>query len=146
MALLAHLLRLLVLAAVLIAAPAVAQTRSNLPAAERNAIQTVIESQLGAFRADDGERAFSYAAPNIRGIFRTADNFMTMVRRGYQPVYRPREVRFGDLVTVEAALVQKVYVTGPDGSRHLALYVMEQQADGRWLINGCMLAEPEDEV
>jgi ketosteroid isomerase-like protein len=146
MAVLAHLLRLVALVAVLATAPLAAQTQPNLPAAEKRAIRTVIEGQMGAFRADDGERAFGFASPNIRGIFRTADNFMAMVRNGYQPVYRPREVRFGDLVTVEAALVQKVYVTGPDGRRVLALYVMERQGDGRWLINGCMLAEPEDEV
>jgi hypothetical protein len=68
------------------------------------------------------------------------------VRNGYQPVYRPREVRFGDLVDLDGALIQKVDVTGPDGRRALALYVMERQADGSWRINGCMLAEPEDEV
>lgn len=146
MAVLAHVFRFLLLAAVLAATPAIAQTSSGLPATEKRAIRSVIEGQLGAFRADDGERAFGYASPNIRGIFGSAENFMAMVRNGYQPVYRPREVRFGDLVTVESSLVQKVYVTGPDGRRALALYVMEQQADGSWRINGCMLAEPEDEV
>jgi len=68
-----------------------------------------------------------------------------MVRQGYQPVYRPRSVRFGDLVDVETTLVQKVYVTGPDGRQVLALYVMEKQGDGTWRVNGCMLAEPDDE-
>ncbi|MBM3533944.1 MAG: DUF4864 domain-containing protein [Alphaproteobacteria bacterium] len=146
MAALSYLLRFLALAAVLAATPLAAQTQPNLPTADKHAIRTAIEGQMGAFRADDGERAFGFASPNIRGIFRTADNFMAMVRNGYQPVYRPRDVRFGDLVAVEASLVQKVYVTGPDGRRVLALYVMEQQADGIWLINGCMLAEPEDEA
>jgi ketosteroid isomerase-like protein len=146
MAVLARLFRFLLLAAVLAATPAIAQTLSGLPAAEKQAIRSVVEAQLGAFRADDGERAFGYASPNIRGIFRSADNFMAMVRNGYQPVYRPREVRFGDLVDLDGALIQKVYVTGPDGRRALALYVMERQADGSWRINGCMLAEPEDEV
>jgi len=146
MAVLARLFGFVVLAALLSAAPVAAQKPSNLPAADKGAIRSVIEGQMGAFRADDGERAFGFAAPNIRGIFRTAENFMAMVKSGYQPVYRPRDVAFGDLVTVEASLVQKVYVTGPDGKRVLALYVMEQQGDGRWLINGCMLAEPEDEV
>ena len=69
--------------------------------AEKGAIRKVIEAQIGAFRADDGERAFGYASPNIRQIFRSAENFMAMVRNGYQPVYRPRSVRFGDLVEVE---------------------------------------------
>lgn len=128
------------------AAPAFAQSPSSLPTPERRAIRTVIEGQIGAFRADDGERAFGFASPNIRGIFRTADNFMAMVRNGFQPVYRPRDVRFGDLVDIDDNLVQKVHVTGPDGKPALALYVMEKQADGTWRINGCMLAEAENEV
>ncbi len=146
MTVLGRVFRLLVVLATFAAPPAFAQALSKLPAAEKNAIRTVIEGQLGAFRSDDGERAFGYASPNIRGIFRTADNFMAMVRQGYQPVYRPRSVSFGDLVDIDANLIQKVYVTGPDGKRVLALYVMERQADGTWRVNGCMLADPEDEV
>ena len=146
MAALDRMFRLLALVALLAATPALAQNQSNLPATEKRAIRTVIESQMNAFRSDDGERAFGYASPYVRGLFRTPDNFMSMVRNGYQPVYRPRDVRFGDLVDIDTTLVQKVYVTGPDGRQVLALYVMEQQADGTWRINGCMLAEPEDEV
>src|SRR5687767_5704185 len=125
-----------------IAGTALAQGLSNLNVVERRAIRSVIEAQISAFRADDGERAFGFAAPSIRGIFRTADNFMAMVRRGFEPVYRPRDVRFGDLVDVEQTLVQKVFVTAPDGKQVLALYSMERQSDGSWRISGCMLAEP----
>ncbi len=138
--------QLLALVAVLAAAPALAQAPSNLPGPEKRAIRSVIEAQINAFRSDDGERAFGYASPHIRGLFRTADNFMAMVRNGYQPVYRPRTVRFGDLVEDEGTLVQKVFVTAPDGTEVLALYVMERQGDGSWRVNGCMLATPDDEV
>ena len=130
----------------LVAGTALAQGLSKLNGVERRAIRSVIEAQISAFRADDGERAFGFAAPSIRGIFRTADNFMAMVRQGYAPVYRPRDVRFGDLVDVEQTLVQKVYVTSPDGRQVLALYSMERQSDGSWRISGCTLTEPEDEV
>lgn len=143
---LGRVFQFLALLALLAAAPALAQTPSNLPAPEKRAIRTVIEGQINAFRSDDGERAFGFASPNIRGIFRTADNFMAMVRNGYQPVYRPRTVRFGDLVEDEGTLVQKVFVTAPDGSEVLALYVMERQGDGTWRVNGCMLTKPDDEV
>lgn len=146
MTLLGRVFLILAMIAVLAAMPALAQPLSNLPSTEKSAIRQVIESQIGAFRADDGERAFGYASPSIRGIFRTAENFMAMVRQGFQPVYRPRSVRFGDLVGADESLVQKVHVTGPDGKPALALYVMERQADGTWRINGCMLAEPENEV
>lgn len=146
MTVLGRVFLLLAFVAALAATPALAQNPSNLPSPEKRAIRTVIEAQISAFRSDDGERAFGYASPHIRGIFRTAENFMSMVRQGYQPVYRPRTVRFGDLVEVDGTLVQKVFVTAPDGTEVLALYVMERQGDGTWRVNGCMLATPDDEV
>ena len=54
--------------------------------AEIKAAQTTIDSQLKAFLADDGAAAYSYAAPNIRELFPTADIFMGMVTNGYAPV------------------------------------------------------------
>ena len=49
-----------------------------------------LQAKLDAFKADDGPQAFAYASPAIQSIFKDADTFMTMVRAGSQPVYRPR--------------------------------------------------------
>ncbi len=49
--------------AVFAPAPAAADT---LGAGDRQAIRSIIQSQLGAFRRDDGHEAFSYASPGIR--------------------------------------------------------------------------------
>ena len=54
--------------------------------AEVQAAQTTIDSQLKAFSADDGNTAYSYAAPNVKQIFPTLDAFMSMVTNGYAPV------------------------------------------------------------
>ena len=116
----------------------------DLSAADRQAIRAVIAQQIAAFRRDDGEAAFAFAAPRIREIFTTPDNFMRMVREGYQPVYRPREVNFGTLSTLEGRLVQRVLLVGPDGVPVTALYFMEMQPDGSWKISGCVLTTAED--
>ena len=60
--------------------------------ADQAAIRSVIAAQIEAFRRDDSAAAFSFASPTIQRIFGTPDQFMAMVRSGYQPVYRPREV------------------------------------------------------
>ena len=66
------------------------------PAAEADAaaIRQVVEAQLAAFQRDDGVAAFGYASPSIQEQFNNPDVFMEMVRTGYAPVYRPREVEF----------------------------------------------------
>ena len=122
---------------VLLAAPVRSQDAS-----EQAAIRDVIEKQIDAFRRDDGEAAFGFASPTIRGMFGSADVFMEMVRRGYQPVYRPRSIRFGKLGEVAGQIAQEVHVIAPDGRPVTAVYVMTQMPDGSWRVDGCYLLAP----
>jgi hypothetical protein len=68
-----------------------------------------------------------------------------MVKTGYQPVYRPREVEFRQLGEVGGTLVQDVFLVGPDGRPVIARYSMEKQPDGSWRINGCALTQAPDQ-
>jgi hypothetical protein len=128
---------------VIVMAPAHADDAAALDPADRAAIRTVVEQQLAAFQRDDGRAAFSLASPMIQQQFRSSDNFMRMVRTGYLPVYRPREVQFGGIAIVNGDIVQQVELIGLDGKPALALYVMQRQPDGSWKINGCFLAASE---
>jgi Domain of unknown function (DUF4864) len=125
-------------------APALAE--GDLSPDDRGAIRTTIESQLTAFQRDDGIAAFAYAAPTIKEKFRTPDDFMAMVRTGYAPVYRPREVQFRDVITLEGSPTQKVLIVDQSGVAFLAYYIMQQQPDGRWLIAGCILRRIADQA
>lgn len=129
--------RRLLLAAPLLAAAAPA--RAEVAAADRAAIEAVITAQIEAFRRDDGEAAYALAAPNVRALFPTVEIFMRMVRTGYLPVYRPRDVRFAEAALEPGGVVQKVLLRGPDGRAHLALYTMERQDDGSWRIAAVVL-------
>jgi hypothetical protein len=62
--------------------------------ADWSAIREVIRAQIDAFRQDKDEFAFSYATPGIREQFKTAENFMHMVKTSYPAVYRPTSVAF----------------------------------------------------
>jgi hypothetical protein len=110
-----------------------------VPDADRQAIRQVIESQLQAFLRDDGSAAFAFATPAIQAMFQTPDNFMAMVRAGYQPVYRPQAVSFKDIVEFNGGPAQRVVVVGPDGVPVMAVYPMRRMEDGSWRIDGCYL-------
>jgi hypothetical protein len=117
-------------------------TQGSIPsAADQEAIHGVISGQIQAFRRDDAGAAFGYAAPSLQELFGTADHFMAMVRRGYQPVYRPRSVDFAGIVADGDQWVQQVELTGPDGLPYTARYTMEHEADGSWRITACDLVE-----
>ena len=107
--------------------------------ADREAIRTVVEQQLDAFRQDNAELAFSFASRSIQEKFGTPEAFMSMVKTAYAPVYRPRHVVFKELRVIGDALIQSVLLVGPDNVPVTALYPMYQQSDGVWKIDGCYL-------
>ncbi|NBS93578.1 MAG: DUF4864 domain-containing protein [Betaproteobacteria bacterium] len=75
--------------AILAATPARADT-----AADERTVETLIREQIAAFGKDDGERAFTYAAPDIQKRFGDPVSFMAMVRKSYAAVYRPKSLNF----------------------------------------------------
>ena len=117
---------------------------SALSDGDRAAIRDVIGRQVEAFRRDDGDAAFGLASPDIQRLFGTPQTFMDMVRRAYQPVYRPRAFDFGAVVELNGQPTQKVHVVGPDGRRVNAFYAMTRLPDGSWRIDGCFLQAPEE--
>jgi len=124
--------------------PASAQKEpASVSEGDQAAIRQVIEKQLAAFQHDDGATAFSFDTAALRQRFGTADNFMRMVRGGYQPVYRPSQVQFGGIENADGTTVQHVLVVGPDGNFHEARYFMEREKDGSWLIDGCLLTQSD---
>ena len=102
------------------------------------AIQSIIQNQITAFQADDFARAFTYASPNIKGMFGTPENFGLMVRRGYPMVHRPQTLRMLELREVEGTLWQRVLVTDQAGATHLLDYQMVETPEG-WQINAVQL-------
>jgi hypothetical protein len=126
-----------------LATAALAQ-QPDVSAADRAAIRDIIQSQVDAFRRDDGDAAFGYASPSIQGMFGEPDTFMEMVRQGYRPVYRPKVFDFREIVSLHGEIAQKVHVVGPDGRPVTAVYPMTRLPDGSWRINGCYLQAPDE--
>jgi hypothetical protein len=98
-------------------------------------VQTTIASQLDAFLQDDFERAFEYASPSIRHMFRNSDNFGMMVQRGYPMVWRPAQSRFLDFTQDQRGPYQLVEITDSNGRIHTLRYDMIDTPAG-WRIKG----------
>ncbi len=111
----------------------------TLEVADQQAIQEVIAAQIEAFERDDAEAAFALASPGIQARFGNANNFIAMVRSGYQSVYRPQAKRFLELVIAHGAPMQRVEILDQQGKLQVAVYAMEKQSDGEWRISGCWL-------
>ena len=109
---------------------------------DQSAMQATISAQLEAFKKDDGAVAYSFAAPIVKNIFPTAEIFMTMVKRGYEPVFRNNTYRFTELATDGFGRpLQHVIISASDGRRYEALYAMQKMDDGSWKIAGVQIVE-----
>ena len=103
-------------------------------------IEAAISGQLQAFRDSDVEGAFDFAAPGIQSIFRTPQNFGTMVERGYPMVWRPGQASFGALREEAGQLWQEVLVQDTRGIVHALEYEM-RQVEGAWRIGGVRILD-----
>lgn len=103
--------------------------------------QAIIKSQIAAFLKDDASAAYSFASPAIQGKFPNQDLFFEMVKRAYQPVYRPGNFAFGRSKAAGDLIMQEVLITGPDGKDWTAIYQMQKQPDGSYRINGVQIVQ-----
>lgn len=106
-------------------------------------IRAVIAGQIDAFRADDLERAFSFASPGIRRMFGSPDRFGEMVRRGYPMVRSPGMVKFSGLNERGGQNVQSVLLTDQAGALFIIDYDMIL-TEGGWQIDGVRLRAGRD--
>lgn len=113
---------------------------TDLSALDVAAIKAAVKSQLQAFADDDFDEAFKYAAPSIKKIFSSSENFREMVINQYPAVYRPKKMTFGDIITYRNGPALNVFIVDPDGNFVTAIYMMEKQDNNDWLIAGCILS------
>ncbi|HEU0221722.1 MAG TPA: DUF4864 domain-containing protein [Paracoccaceae bacterium] len=129
-------MRILAFALIALAFPAAAGEREA-------GIQSIIRQQIAAFRANDLERAFSFASPDIRAMFGNAQNFGRMVQQGYPMVWRPDDVRMGELSEQAGRLVQAVILRDATGALFIADYEMIE-VGGAWRIDGVRIRRFEE--
>ena len=112
-----------------------------LSAKDEKAVQAVVQSQLAAFAKDDADKAFSYAAPELRKVIGSSAAFMAMVKNSYPVVYRPASVAFLKPEGSGSDVIQRVQMLDASGASWLALYSLQRQKDKTWRISGCTVVE-----
>lgn len=100
--------------------------------------QAVITGQISAFIAEDAERAYSFASPGIRSLYRSGSQFLAMVRKNYPAVYQPGNYAFGrsKLVGGGELVLQEVLISADEGKDWTAIYEMRLMDDGAYKVNG----------
>ena len=108
------------------------------------AADTVL-AQLEAFRRDDYETAYTFAAEGVRKVF-DRSRFERMVKTGYPEIARSRSAaveRAALASSGQAYLILKIL--GANGNRVEAIYEMIWE-DTRWKIGGVVSRQDNDLV
>ena len=98
--------------------------------------QDIIESQIQAFQNKNAELAYSFASPMIKLRFNNPQEFMSMVKSFYEPVYNPKQFYFIDAKYFEGAVYHQLQVISQQNESFLATYSLIQD-EGKWKISGC---------
>lgn len=106
----------------------------------------VIEQQIEAFLKDDAAAAYAFAAPGIQARYPDKDSFFAMVKKSYQPVYKPGNYAFGRTRTVGdgGMILHELLIEGQDGKDWKAVYQLLRQPDGSYRIGGVLIAPETD--
>lgn len=110
--------------------------------AEQSGIQDVIREQLDAIARMDGERALAQMTPRRRRG--SGSDFLTTISHAFPALARAWKAQFGAPGRYGKLLAQPVRVTAYDHSTLDAVFLVAQQSDGTWLIDGCVCgSEPK---
>ncbi len=103
-------------------------------------VQNIISQQVLAFQAENGEMAFSFAAPMIRSQLGSPQNFMMMVKHHYNPIYSARSFSFQKRMEKDRSIFQEVeFVSDLDGGINTAIYKVTKLNKLGWRISGVQL-------
>jgi hypothetical protein len=132
-----------VVVACLAALPLPLGAAEKMPASKpetKKAIVAVIEAQLAAFRKSDAEKAYSYAAADLRAQ-KPLRVFTAIVKENYPEIWANTRAEFGIVRDDDqhAAVTVQVYSKSNDAAYDFTL--VKEKAG--WRINGVLRHEPK---
>ena len=99
----------------------------------------IITQQIEAFKIEDAEKAYSFAAPYIKLRFDNSDVFMKMVKENYEPVSNPKDFYFLKSKVLNGDIYHQVQIISQANKIYIATYTLTL-AGSDWKISGCALS------
>ena len=100
-------------------------------------VRNTISSQIEAFKENNIEKAYTFAAPNIQAQFSNPEVFGLMVKNGYPIIWRPKSFKFTKFQDLGNKSIQRVLFQSYDGRLETYDYILEKYGD-LWKIAGVL--------
>ena len=108
-------------------------------------VHHTISSQIDAFKKNDVEEAYTFAAPNIQAQFPNPETFGLMVRNGYPIIWKPKSFKFVKFKNLGDKCIQRVLFQSYNGSLETYDYILEKN-NNLWKIAGVLKIKSIDET
>ena len=118
---------------------------ANEGSAVMEEVHHTISSQIDAFKKNDVEKAYTFAAPNIQAQFPNPETFGLMVRNGYPIIWKPKSFKFVKFKNLGDKCIQRVLFQSYNGSLETYDYILEKN-NKEWKIAGVMTIKSADET
>ena len=118
---------------------------ANEGSAVMEEVHHTISSQIDAFKKNDVEEAYTFAAPNIQAQFPSPETFGLMVRNGYPIIWKPKSFKFVKFKNLGDKCIQRVLFQSYNGSLETYDYILEKN-NKEWKIAGVMTIKSADET
>ena len=112
---------------------------------EEEIVKKVISSQLKAFKEENVEKAYSFAAPNIKKQFFNAKNFGLMVKNGYPVIWKPKNYQFVKFSSNGTRSIQRVLFRSSTDALLTYDYLLEKFSN-EWRIAGVIQVNTEGNI
>ena len=89
---------------------------ANEGSAVMEEVHHTISSQIDAFKKNDVEKAYTFAAPNIQAQFPNPETFGLMVRNGYPIIWKPKSFKFVKFKNLGDKCIQRDLFQSYNGS------------------------------
>ena len=108
-------------------------------------VKKVISSQLMAFKEKNVEKAYSFAAPNIKRQFFNTKNFGLMVKNGYPVIWSPKNYQFVKFSSNGKRSIQRVLFRSATDALVTYDYLLEKFKN-EWRIAGVIQVSTEGNI
>ena len=104
-----------------------------------------IKFQIDAFKKNDIEEAYTFAAPNIQAQFPNPEAFGSMVKNGYPIIWKPKSFKFVKFKDLGNKCIQRVLFQSYSGSLETYDYILEKN-NNLWKIAGVLTIKSAGET
>ena len=108
-------------------------------------VHHTISLQIDAFKKNDVNEAYTFAAPNIQAQFPNPDTFGLMVKNGYPIIWKPKSFKFVKFKDLGDKCIQRVLFQSYEGSLETYDYILEKN-NNQWRIAGVLTIKSAGET